>query len=547
MRRILYATVLFPACAFADQIDATSRISEVTIYAQGARVTREISFDAPAGTHDLILDDLPNTVEDGTGLRILPGTGLIVGAFSVSNDGIPSAEPRRSNAQRDADARVMSLEAEERKVLGIIDAIATRIDAADAQSGFLRTLGAGDTDLAKVTPEGLQALAGMIGSEVTRAAEGRAAALSEKRSAEAELARVQTGLERARSAAASLDTSDQGENSALRISVTTATQGPAQLRVAYFVDAATWAPVYDIDLARKAGKMTVSRGVVVNQLTGEDWSEVALTLSTARPGEQSAPSSLYPDLRRIEPETPPQAEGSYDAMAPSVGGMPEPVMEPAVVESRTSVPSINFVGDTVVYTYNLPVSLSSGVENLRLNLGDVELSPKLQAVAVPSRDRTAYLNATATNTSAEILLPGTAMLSRDGALIAEAQIDTVAPGADFELSFGPIDGLRLSRTEPVRAEGERGILTSSSQIEESATLKVENLTDEAWEVRVLDQVPYSEQEDLQITYSATPEPDETRVDNQRGILAWNKTMQPGETKEIKLDHLISWPEGMVLQ
>ena len=211
------------------------------------------------------------------------------------------------------------------------------------------------------------------------------------------------------------------------------------------------------------------------------------------------------------------------------------------------MPSINFVGDTVVYTYNLPVSLSSGVENLRLNLGDVELSPKLQAVAVPSRDRTAYLNATATNTSAEILLPGTAMLSRDGALIAEAQIDTVAPGADFELSFGPIDGLRLSRTEPVRAEGERGILTSSSQIEESATLKVENLTDEAWAVRVLDQVPYSEQEDLQISYSATPEPDETRVDNQRGILAWNLTMQPGETKEIKLDHLISWPEGMILQ
>jgi Domain of unknown function (DUF4139) len=78
-------------------------------------------------------------------------------------------------------------------------------------------------------------------------------------------------------------------------------------------------------------------------------------------------------------------------------------------------------------------------------------------------------------------------------------------------------------------------------------LKVENLTDETWPVRLLDQVPYSEQEDLEITYSATPAPTETDVDGQRGILAWEFDLPAGATKEITLDHVISWPEGKVLQ
>jgi hypothetical protein len=100
---------------------------------------------------------------------------------------------------------------------------------------------------------------------------------------------------------------------------------------------------------------------------------------------------------------------------------------------------------------------------------------------------------------------------------------------------------------PLRAEGDRGILTTSSQIEESAVLKIENLTGESWPLRVIDQVPYSEQEDLEITFTADPAPTETDVDGQRGILAWEFDLPAGETKEITLDHLISWPKDKVLQ
>jgi hypothetical protein len=100
---------------------------------------------------------------------------------------------------------------------------------------------------------------------------------------------------------------------------------------------------------------------------------------------------------------------------------------------------------------------------------------------------------------------------------------------------------------PERAEGDRGILTTSTQIEEKAVLQVENLTAETWPLRVLDQVPYSEQEELEITYRADPPVTEENADGQRGILAWEFDLGPGETKAITLDSLISWPEGKVLE
>jgi uncharacterized protein (TIGR02231 family) len=206
-----------------------------------------------------------------------------------------------------------------------------------------------------------------------------------------------------------------------------------------------------------------------------------------------------------------------------------------------------YQGDTVIYRYPTKVDLASGVEDLRLKLDDLTLSAKVRAEAVPRNDATAFLVARMVNDSAEILLPGEAYLYRDGALTGVAQLAVLPPGEEARLGFGAIDGIRLTRDMPLTAEGERGILMTSTQIEEKAVLEVENLTGEAWPVRVLDMVPYSEQEDLEIRFTADPPVSEEDVEGQRGILAWDFDLGPGETRAITLESVISWPEGKVLQ
>ena len=70
--------------------------------------------------------------------------------------------------------------------------------------------------------------------------------------------------------------------------------------------------------------------------------------------------------------------------------------------------------------------------------------------------------------------------------------------------FGAIETITVEREMPKRAGGETGVFVSANQQTESAVITVENTGAEAWPVRILDQVPYSEQDDLEVEVTASP-------------------------------------------
>ena len=529
--------------ALGDTVFATSKITGVTIYPQGAQVTRDVTFTAPAGAHDLLITDLPaSTTPD---LIRLTSADATLGAFSLRTDRLPPRDDVTSPEKDAATAAVEAAESTVRNAQSLIDAINARVEAAEAQAAYLRGVKSeGDT----VTADGLKGIAAMIGAEVLAARELALSAQAELPAALKVYDEAQKALARAQEALAALSQGDENYV-ALAVAVDMAARAEAHLTVTHFVYEASWQPVYDMMLVRKApASLTINRGVLVSQYSGEDWAGVALTLSTARPSEQASPSTLWPELRQIYDPELLTKEGERTRMAES--GANEPMMEadmaaPIVGAATSAVTS--FDGDTVIYTYPTSVNIASGVENLRLALDSLPVSPEIYAQAVPRYDRTAFLMASFVNTSAEIILPGPAYLFSDGTLKGSISFEGIAAGDKTELAFGAIDGLRLTRDMPTRAEGDRGILTTSTQIEETAILKLENLTAEVWPVRLIDLVPYSEQEDLEITYSADPMPTETDVEGQRGILAWEFDMAAGETKEVRFSHVLSWPEGQQLQ
>ena len=180
-------------------------------------------------------------------------------------------------------------------------------------------------------------------------------------------------------------------------------------------------------------------------------------------------------------------------------------------------------------------------------MGEISTAAETVAQAVPLTDSNAFLMASITNDMGELILPGTAMYYLDGRFIGQQHLELIPAGAEADLAFGPIDGLRLTRTILDRNEGDSGIITKSNDLSEAVEIKVENLTGEVWPVRLLDRVPYSEQEDLEITWSARPKPAEQNIDGKRGIMAWEFELGAGDSQMIRLDHQLEWPEGKVLR
>lgn len=538
MLRLALPLCLIALPALADTISVPSRITAVTVYPYGAEITREVAFTATPGPHDLLITDLPAQTEPNL-IRLAAPQGLTLGAFALRSDRLPPREEVLTPAQATAKAEVEGREAAVAEAQAVIDAIEARAAAAEAQVAFLAGVRA---EGAALTPEALAALAQTVGRETLAARQAALAARAELPAAQKVLDAVQKGLDQALAAQGALDRGDT-DYAALSVAITAADAGETTLTVTHFIADASWQPVYDMKLTRKEGAaLAIGRGVLVSQSSGEDWAGVALTLSTAQPSQQAEPSQLFPELRRIAAPGS-DSDDSYRKEGVVAGAAPEVMAEPVMEETASAAVQ----GDVVVYRYPTPVDVASGVENLRLALDEIAVTPEIEARAIPRYDRTAFVLARFTNTSGEILLPGQAFLMREGTLVGATWITGIAPGAEAEVAFGAIEGLQLTRDMPTRAEGDRGILSSSTEREEVAVLKVKNLTDEVWPIRLMDQVPYSEQEDLEVTYQADPAPTETDVKAQRGILAWAFDIAPGEEQVVTLTHSLRWPQGMELQ
>ncbi len=536
----LLATTALPA--FADTIPATSTITSVTVYPDGAKLTREVRFTAPAaGSHELLVTDLPYD-SDPAMLRLSPSEGLQVGAFNLRADRLPPREDPLTDAQKAAKTAVEAAEAAAGTVQLALEAVNAKVEAADAQVRFLSSFTGALPDGA--TPDTIRSMAAMIGTETLAARQATLAAKAELPPAQKAVTDAQEALAKAQSAFDALPTADM-DYTALSVAVSAAAAGEQVVTVTQYVGNASWRPVYDLNLTRKDGDaLVLNRSVLVTQFTGEDWDGVALTLSSSRPAEQAAPSQLWPELRSVGPEI----EAEDARVRKSVNGGAE--LDTAMVAEAAPAAitaGVALEGDTVVYNYPEAVTIATGAEDLRLALDSLDFTPVVEAVAVPRLDKTAFVMASFTNASDEPLLPGQAMLFREGVLVGSTWLDVIAPGVETDVGFGAIETLRVKREMPTRASGETGVFTSANQQSESAVITVENTGTEAWPVRIIDQAPYSEQDDLEIEIQASPEPTEKDVEGQRGILAWEFDLAAGGKETITLEQTLTWPEGMVLR
>ena len=539
MRTLLLTVALLPLPAAADTFEVQGRISAVTLYPWGASVTRRAEVSLPPGVHEVIVTNIPADTDPAT-LRVQPPAGATLGAVNLQSGRLPPSGLPKTPAVQAAEDAVEAAEARLAEAQAAIDAVLLKAAAAQEQVGFLRNLASSDAAAAG-DPVALSRAMGaeaLVALQAAHAAEAEARALEPARKdAEQALAEAQQALEAL--------TAGLAPPAALTLSVQTSAPATAPLEITSFTPAAHWQPAYDLHLTRLTGApaLRLDRGVVIGQSSGEDWIGVDLTLSTARPSGQSQPAEVEPLLVTSAVPDDTVFSGEMARGAVIAEAAPAAAMAPKVFAEA----DLAMQGATVTWHYGNAVDIRSGVENLRLNLASADLTPEIVAEAVPLLDSSAYLVADTVNTTGQPLLPGPATLYADGAMIGTQSIDLTPEGEDLKLGFGPIDGLLLERVIPDKAAGERGLIARDNRQVEQALLRLRNLTTEDWPVRLVDRVPYSEQTDLSVQWTADPAPASIDDDDRRGVLVWRLDLPAGQTTEVALTTTITWPQGQVLR
>ncbi len=526
--------------ARAANVDATSTVDAVTVYPDGASVTRVIIFDLPAGDTTLVAKDFPLTL-DPSSLRVEgeAAAKLTIGAIDAKP---PRAAPAVN--QSEIDKRIEALKDQRADLEGAIAAAAARRKFAE-RFAEASPAGIGEKGEARPLAEWRAAFAA-VADEVASADTAIRDAERKQRDIDREIARLES--DRAVRPPSKLE---------VRIDLAAASATKATLRVTYAVRNAHWTPLYDARLDtgardRKPALELVHRAEIT-QTTGEDWSNVALGVSTvriARGGSAPDLNSLvvqYPQPPRALPAGAVSDSSKLRAMAPA------PVTEqPEALARRADEQQATAEIGAFQATFRIPgrVSLSASEGTKALRISTATIAPDLVIRSAPVIDPTAFLEASFVQSEDAPLLPGRVAIYRDGAFVGRGKMAAAGKDETVRLGFGADDKVKIERAVIKRNEGSAGLIVTTSKTDERAfKTSVRNGHDFPIKVAISDQLPVSENEDIVVEMlPATTPPTTTNVHDKRGVLEWAFEAKPGELRDIAFAWRVRWPKdkGVVM-
>jgi uncharacterized protein (TIGR02231 family) len=532
---VLAAFAVMPA--WAADVDATSTVDAVTVYPDGASVTRVITLDLASGDNTLVARDFPLTL-DPSSLRVEgeAGTKLTIGAIDTRP---PRAAPPVNLPE--LDKRIEALKDERANLTGAINAATARRKFAER---FAETspAGLGEKGEARPIAEWRAAFAA-VAEEVASADTAIRDAERKQRDLDREIARLES--DRAQKPPSKLE---------VRIDLAATAATKATLRVTYAVRNARWAPLYDARLDtgakdRKPALELVRRAEIV-QHTGEDWSNVVLAVSTIR----TARGGSAPELNSLIVQYPqaPRQIGSLSSLADSKRGvaapapMAEAAMPGAALAQRADEQQATVEVGGFQVTFKIPgrvsVGASEGAKSLRVSTASI--APDLAVRSAPVRDPTAFLEASFKQSEDAPLLPGRVAIYRDGVFVGRGQMAAAGKDEPVRLGFGADDKVKIERSVVKRNEGSAGLIVTTSKTDErSFKTTVRNGHDFPIKIAIEDQLPVSENEEIlvEMLTSTTP-PTASNLRDKRGVLEWAFEAKPGEVRDIAFAWRVRWPK-----
>lgn len=529
--------------AMAAEIETSSQVDAVTVYPDGATVTRVIRLDLPAGDSTLLAHDFPLSL-DPSSLRV-EGEGaarVVIGAVDARAPGpvLPANRPQ-------IDRRIETLRDQRAALDGDIAAATARRKFAERFAETSPT-GLGEKGEARPVAEWRAAFAA-VAEEIAAADNIVRDAKIKQRDLDREIAK----LDADRNAA-------PPKKLEVRVDLSADTAAPAQLRVTYAVRGARWTPVYDARLDtgtkdRKPSLELVRRAEIV-QTTGEDWADVALSVSTVRTARGGSAPELRPLIVRypapMSPPVPMGALRSDQAYAPaSSPAMKDELVRAGEARAKLAVEqeaALDAGGFQVMFRIPGRIAVSAGQASKSFRIASTTIAPELMAHSVPAFAESAFLLAGFKHAEDAPLLPGRVSIYRDGVYVGHSPMALAAKDDPVRLGFGVDEKVKVTRTVVRRLEGTAGLIGSSKTDEREFKTTIRNGHDFAIKVAVEDQLPVSEIEDIQVEMlPVSTQPTTRDLRDRRGVMEWAFEAKPGEERDIKLGWRVRWPKDRAVQ
>ncbi|MYA31155.1 MAG: mucoidy inhibitor MuiA family protein [Gammaproteobacteria bacterium] len=535
LRIVAFAAVALAAVSLEARAIETvdSSIDAVTVYPQGARVTRVARVRLAKGPNRIALNGLPGGIS-------LPGvqvdsTSGNVEVRSVEIDLVP---------QRDAyNAEIGRLANEITELQHRIAAIDDDIATAELQLEFLKGIANDSAGAERLRAAGGQADIGSWRQALDMLHEGAAKARSRIREAHIDRRQLEGSLSVLERQLHDL----RGRNPAsARLSVLLHADAAldTDIRVHYLQSNAGWDSGYSAYLDTRGNVLRLTHEARVRQGTEEEWRDVQLVLSTSNPsGRMKAPEQ---DSRFLDVYDPVPWADSEERMLSRAMAMGEDL---SATDSAARADTRRVRNSrTVSYSPLERASISNSADQAHtVPLTEYTNRAALVTRITPRQSAEAFLTARISNDSDLPLVAGTMRVFIDGAYVGRSTFPELLPGAETVLPMGPDRKIDVLAIDQGGEKGSQGILSSRTTELTDFLFEIVNRHSTRTAIEVLDYYPVSRDERIEVTVprGATP-PESKDFEERPGVIAWRKQLEPGENWRIVHQYEVSYPGNTVL-
>jgi uncharacterized protein (TIGR02231 family) len=531
----LLAALTLISCASisaADVIDAESDITSVVVYDDRALVTRTADLDLEPGDHTIVFDNLPANMD----LNSLRAKGE--GAASVL---ILSLESKNVILEVPREKRMAELNGEMQKVKdALADAQALGENLA-TELALVRSIGVYSGEqfskefiTRQPSLDEWNAMVEFQRNNVARLSEELSAVRLQKRGLSARQNKIKRQIEQIKG---------RSERSGLEVKVSISSRTPGKFRLALssIIFGASWRPTYDARADLKSKKVEISYIGSVTQNTGEDWKDVDISLSTARPAVGAAMPELEPWIVQ------PMSMARYDLRS---GEMYDDQVDRFLITdintifTGTEVPVAKVVQRETSAQFKISRKMDVPSDNAyhRMTILAKKLPAEFSHSATPRLSPFAFLSAKVTNKTEAQWLSGKVSVFVDGDFIGSSHIGPVARNEEITLDLGIDEGITVEREILSRLEGETLIL-GKRELAFKDKILVQNHKSREVKLTVIDHIPVAGHRDVKISklkFSRNP----SEKDDDKGIVKWALRLKPSEKKDITIEFMITHPKDM---
>jgi uncharacterized protein (TIGR02231 family) len=519
----------------AADLAATLTIDQVTVYPQTAAVVRRGEVAVPAGSHRLIIRGLPDPVDPGS-LRISAASRAVrLGGIEIEK--IVATE-FVSEAER----------ALRRKLTELVDRraeIHDEVPTAEQQLKLIDAVASAPVDRdAKLVIDGPS-----LSTTLSTISSGAAAARAKIRGATIALRDLDTQIEATKAELSKVATARRNTTEVRAvIEASAAVTVPVSLE--YRVTDAGWEWLYEARLDTESKKMSLGRQAAIVQGSGEDWSDVEMTVTTAKPRTDAGTPAIQSLFLRLSDRPLTTHDATLQEVIVtgsrtrgSIRSRNEPEQEQAPLITAEEL-ATEFAAE-----YRMPgrVTITSNRQVRMYPVSEEEFDAQLVARAVLSAEILARLEATFTYERDVPIEAGRLQLYRDGSYIGMAALPLLLPGSDVRVPFGVDERIRINVRDERAQSGQRGLLNRQILSEHRRRYEITSYHATALPIEVVDRVPVPQESDIKVdVLEGATAPTVRNLDGKEGVYLWKLPGTPRKTESIRHFYSVRYPSDRVL-